>query len=256
MRVPQLLPSALLIAGLFAQAPAPLADLRERIELFRADRNDLDRRYDVPMSALRRERLRTFLRAQLAALDGLDFTTLGRDASIDWQLLHGHCRHDLDVLEREERQDGEVAPLLPFAPAITALGEQQRALQDQDPKAAATTLAQISQQVTAVEGELAAGKHDGIALPVARRALERLHALRRQLDAWFQFHDGYDPQFSWWARAPHHAAVEGLERWHKAVQQKLVDGRTGDASLVGDPIGEAALLHELEFERITYTPAE
>jgi uncharacterized protein (DUF885 family) len=95
-----------------------------------------------------------------------------------------------------------------------------------------------------------------VPITTARAATEALQRLHDTLAAWFRFHDGYDPMFSWWARAPYKDYDEAQQQWRKALLHRLVDGKTGDSTLVGQPIGEAALLAELQHERIPYTPAE
>jgi uncharacterized protein (DUF885 family) len=242
-------------AGLAAQA-APRADLRDTIERFAADWGDLHRRYDVPMSPARRARLEEVARQQLAGLDGLDFAGLSRDARIDWHLLHDHVEHELAQLALEARRDGEVAPLLPFAPAIVSLCEARRRLEPVVAADAAATLDGCQRQLTALHEQLGKGVFESLPLPVCHRAVDAASALRRALRGWFDFRGDYDPEFAFWLRTPWRELDAGLERWQTAVRQKLVDGRTGDSSLVGDPIGEVALLAELQHARIPYTPAE
>ena len=58
-----LLTSALALASLAAQQ----SELRQRIETFSADLADLNRRYDTPMSAERRDRLRRRFQDELRA---------------------------------------------------------------------------------------------------------------------------------------------------------------------------------------------
>jgi uncharacterized protein (DUF885 family) len=79
--------------------------------------------------------------------------------------------------------------------------------------------------------------------------------LRRALRTWFEYRDGYDPLFSWWVRAPFQAADTALGELQDALRARNTR-MAGDSSLVGDPIGEQALLRELAFEWIPYSPAE
>jgi hypothetical protein len=76
-----------------------------------------------------------------------------------------------------------------------------------------------------------------------------------RLRQWFEFRDGYDPQFSWWVKSPYTAADQALSEPARTTAR--AHGRQdGDSTLVGDPIGEASLQRELAFEWIPYTPAE
>ncbi|MCA8963524.1 MAG: DUF885 family protein [Planctomycetes bacterium] len=236
---------------LFAQQ-----DLRERIELFSADLADLNRRYDVPLSGERVDHLRARLQQEQRQLAALDFDALAHDARIDWLLLDQHVRTLLQRLDEEQRRDAAVADLLPFAAAIVRFGEAHRRMEADDPEAAAATVVQIaaacSGEATARLGEIAAA--DGGTQRLLRAA-DRTADLRRTLDRWFRFRDGYDPLFSWWVRAPFETAAKALLDYEQALR-RAVGSQAGDSSLVGAPIGEAALLRALQQEWIPYSPAE
>ncbi len=247
--------------GLLFLATSPVTllaqeGLRARIELFSADLADLNRRYDVPLSAERVEQLRQRLQQEQQQLDELDFETLAHDARVDWLLLGQHVRAELQRLDEEQRRDAQIADLLPFAAAIVRFGEAHRRLDGDDPQAAAAIVTAIA---GACDGDAVArlgavAKADGGTQRLLRAA-DRTAALRRTLDRWFRFRDGYDPAFSWWVRAPHEAAAKALLDYEQALR-RAVSSQAGDSSLVGAPIGEAALLRELQYEWIPYSPAE
>jgi len=246
----------LLLLSIAGAVPSQAStDLRERIELFSADLADLQRRYDVPMSGERRARLRARFEQEGRELAALDFEKLPRDARIDWLLLDNHVRRELQRLDEEVRRDGEIAELVPFAATITGLCEARRRMEDVEAKAAAETITGLASAIGAVRTGLREKDFEHLDLPVAARAVERMGELRRALRGWFEYRDGYDPLFSWWVRAPHQAAdaaLGSLQEELRARNAKLA----GDSTLVGDPIGEAALLRELGFEWIPYSPAE
>ena len=68
---------------------------------------------------------------------------------------------------------------------------------------------------------------------------------------------GYDPEFTWWTKAPYKKAHDSLEGYAKFLRERLLDHKEGrDAPIVGDPVGREALLTQLEAEMIPYTPEE
>jgi uncharacterized protein (DUF885 family) len=247
-----LFPILLFVSNAPAQAPS---DLRDRIEAFAADLADLGRRYDVPMSPERRARLRERNTDEQRALAALDFAGLSRDARVDWLLLDNHVRREIERLDEEARRDAELTLLESFAPALVALGEAQRRLEPVDGRAAADTLTAVQRGIAT---DRARNVQDVIPAhlgkPQLLRAAERLAALRRMLASWFQFHDGYDPQFSWWVRRPYTEVAEALDGYERELRNLVRGG--GDGSLVGDPIGAEALQRELAFDWIPYTPDE
>ncbi|MBI3721268.1 MAG: DUF885 family protein, partial [Fimbriimonas ginsengisoli] len=84
-----------------------------------------------------------------------------------------------------------------------------------------------------------------------------LDSLRDTLKNWFRFYNGYDPGFTWWDAAPYKAADESLEAYAVFLREKIVGVKPGDKeTIVGDPIGREALVSELAYEMIPYTPEE
>jgi uncharacterized protein (DUF885 family) len=90
---------------------------------------------------------------------------------------------------------------------------------------------------------------------VANRAATAVGALRSGLKAWQRFHDGYDPLFTWWVRAPYQAVDGALERYGRLLREKVA-GLADDDAILGDPIGRTALMDLLAYEMIPYTPEQ
>src|SRR5262249_299718 len=241
-----------------APAPAPAAGqpFEQQVRDCTADLRDLERRYDVPLSPARWQRLREYLRQKEAEVAAVDAALLSRDGRIDRWLLLDHLRHELARLDLEESRAREIAPLLPHGAPLIAACEARRRLEPVAGEAAAALLAAAAKALGDAAQKLAHGDLDAVPVTVARAADERLQQLHGAVRDWYRFHDGYDPSFTWWARAPWQEYDAGQERWRTAVRKRLVDDRTGDSRLVGERIGEQARLAELRHERIPYAPAE
>jgi uncharacterized protein (DUF885 family) len=127
---------------------------------------------------------------------------------------------------------------------------------------------------------------------VAFRAVNAINSLRGNLRNWYTFYHGYDPVFTWWNEQPYKEFDEALGAYASFISERLAGLRTstgsgqqqqggqrpggagqgagggqrpagaaparaGDTSdIIGDPIGRDALLSELQFEMIPYTPEE
>src|SRR5262249_10269920 len=144
----------------------------------------------------------------------------------------------------------------PHAAPLIAACEARRRLEPVAAEAAAALLTAAAKTLGDASPKLAHGDFDKVPVTVARAADERLQQLHGAVRDWYRFHDGYHPSFPWWARAPWQEYEAAQERWRTAVRKRLVDDRTGDSTLVGEPIGEQALLAELRHERIPCSPAE
>lgn len=273
MRIPQAAALALVAVTAIAAAPPTSAnaqstprnqagppnqpsELRQRIETFSADLADLNRRYDTPMSAERRDRLRRRFQEELRELEVLDFDVLGRDGRVDWLLLENHLKRELHALAEAQRRDQELHSLLPFAQEIVKLADARRKLQDVEARQTAETVDGIAKSASAVREGLARGDFDAAPAALRERAARRLSSLQRSLGRWFRYRDGYDPQFSWWVRAPHEAAKQAIDALGTALRTPVRGQDNVDRTLIGDPIGQDALQQALAFEWIRYTPSE
>jgi uncharacterized protein (DUF885 family) len=81
--------------------------------------------------------------------------------------------------------------------------------------------------------------------------------LRGTLKNWFGFHNGYDPVFTWWVGEPYKTVDQSLASYATFLREKVVGVKAGDeTAIIGDPIGREALMSELAYEMIPYTPEE
>lgn len=249
------------VAGLLAswakpQSPEPLQDLRDLTIAYQADLGDLQRRYDVPLSGERHARLQHYLETRQQELAELEAGDLGRDARIDCWLLQNDVARRLRRLQQSQRRQAETADLMPHAADLVRLCEARRRLEPIEGEAAAEQLQAARRHVEGLIEQLEGGGFDELPLPVVVRARDQLADLHRAVRSWFSFHDGYDPMFSWWVRTPWQRYETAQQQYRDALRGRLIDGRSDDASLIGDPIGKDALLAELAHEYIAYSPAE
>lgn len=240
------------------------SELRDVIERYLNDQDALGRRYDLEYSPARRAVLRAFYATWQTRLQAMPFDPLSQDGKVDYVLFRNQLEYEQRLLAREERQFADAAPLLPFAQTIADLHEARRRMEAIDPAKAAATLAQLAIDVQKVRGNVEAGlKPDsaaGALRPtkiVAYRAAAMIGTLRRSLDQWFRFYDGYDPLFTWWAKAPYQKADSALQGYITVLREKVVGARPSeDEPIVGLPIGRDALMEDLANQFIPYTPEE
>lgn len=259
--------SAFLAPGAVAEDDpfvGPLAPLIERpssemagaVDRWSADRNAVGRRYPFESSPARRDRLEKFAEAWRSRLKELDFDSLSLEGKVDYLLLDNELKADLARLDRNGRQAEEMAPLIPFSETITGALEARRRLEPLDAEAAADRLSRVKEQVDGALKAVEAHKREKtFSRPVAYRAAGAVDDLRSALGQWFRHYDGYDPLFSWWNRDPFKKADEALRDYAKALRETLAEMKDPDA-ILGDPIGRAGLLEDLEAEMIDYTPEE
>lgn len=92
---------------------------------------------------------------------------------------------------------------------------------------------------------------------IANRSARAVASLRDTLRRWYGYYNGYDPTFTWWCESPYKAADEALLKYQTYISTKLVGIAPDDkTTIIGDPIGREALIEELKFEMIPYSPEE
>lgn len=246
----------------FAWGADPAVDLnasamRPVVERYEADRAALQRRFRVSSPA-QRARFTTFQKEWLARVDALPFESYNQESRIDWLLLRNKIQRTLRQIEFRGQLEEETAALLPFRASIVGLEESRQRMEKVDAAGAAATLDGIRKQIEALrkslEAEMKASAPNGI---TANRASREVASLRRTMEHWYRFYSGYDPLFTWWAAVPYKSADGALDGYQKFLREKLVGVKPDDkTTVVGAPIGRAALLSELQAEMIPYTPEE
>ena len=242
------------------------SELRELVDRFVTDRDELLRFYDVEHSDLQMRRMGEFYAAWKQRLAAMPYEQLGTEGRVDWILLDRQIDYSQALLARARERKREMQPLLPFAEDIARLQESRRLMQPVDDQGSAATLDAMIKTVGKVqeglEAALKAREKDPKApgLPtkvVALRATESLASLRESLDDWYKFYNGYDPTFTWWTRASHDKLSGVLDDYAKFLKEKVVGIEPNkDEPIVGDPIGRAGLEAELTHEMIAYTPEQ
>jgi uncharacterized protein (DUF885 family) len=247
-----------------AELQKPASEVRGLIERFETDEQSLNRSLPVRSSSARRDRMKAFYSEWLSALNRVDFDRLGQDGKIDALLFKNHLDHELRRIEIETKRATEEAPLLPFTQAITDLEEARRRMEPLDSERTAALLTRLNKQIEEARKGVEAGlKPDGKTQPIkasktlANRAAGSVTNLRNTLRRWHTFYSGYDPVFTWWVGEPYKTVDQSLQNYANFLKERVVGVKPGDdTAIVGDPIGREALLSELAYEMIPYTPEE
>jgi uncharacterized protein (DUF885 family) len=199
----------------------------------------------------------------LSALEGLHFDAMSQDGKIDYLLFKNHLDSERRRLDIAAKYQAEILPLLPFALTIIDFEEARRRMQPVDSAQVAVTLNRLNKRIgdtrRAVELGLHADNPNGIKTTrtVANRAVGTLNALRDTLRSWFTFYNGYDPVFTWWVESPYKAVDQSLQNYATFLREKIVGVKADDEeAIIGNPIGREALMSELAYEMLPYTPEE
>ena len=252
--------SIILVTFLAMQASAQTTDpsaseMRFPLEKIQADLRVLRSKYTVPLSDVYQKRMEAFYHEWLNGLEKEPFDSMSHAGQVDYVLFKNNLRNDLKRLAQSKQKQDELLPILPFAKTIVRLEEAWQAMEPVEPQKVATTLNDLLKQIDEAKKAIEKGqKSDRV---VANRAVGTLQRLRRSFADWFGFYNGYDPMFSWWVSEPYKEVAKSLEEYTNLVRDKLVGIKPDDkTTIIGDPIGDAALHEELEDAMIPYSPSE
>jgi len=258
--------------------PATASELRDLVDRFSQDRQAIQRFYTIQGSTTRRERLWTFYDAWLAKLPAIRFDNLSLEGKVDYVLLRNRIEYERALLGREERVRRETGELVPFYDDVAGMQEERQRLAFVDADAAVSDIRRVAAKVDAVRARVAGGLTAPPA--VAVRAAEQVDLLNTALAQWFNFYNGYDPQFTAAVPAAYQSLKTALGDYAALLREKIAGlprgagqlsteaggrgGRGGAAPptrssegpIVGDPIGRDGLLEDLRGEMIAYTPEQ
>jgi uncharacterized protein (DUF885 family) len=245
------------------------SEMRFVLEQYAADRAALNRFYSIPISPTRLERMRQFFLSRQKALEGMNFEAMSQDGRIDYILFKNQLQYELRQIANQEKRIKEVTALMPFWKTIVNLEESRRKMAPINPGEIAGQLVELRQQVEQVRKAMETGlKTDAeaeikkVKKTLANRAANMIDNLRDILKNWFDFYNGFDPLFTWWVDEPYKKADQALQDYASFLREKIVGIKPGDgdteyeAPIIGDPIGREALLSELAYAMIPYTPEE
>jgi uncharacterized protein (DUF885 family) len=240
---------------------APPSRLRGAIENFSEDYGILNRFYSAQTSSNRRARLKQLNADWLALLNKQNFNALNHDEQIDYLLFKNYLEHEQREHDRRAKQMDEMSTLIPFARTISDLEDSRRRLEPVDSAKVAALLNELNKTINvnqkSIETALRDEKSPKVKRTVANRAAQTVVSLRGTLQRWFAFYNGYDPIFTWWNAEPYKAVDASLQGYQTFLLDKLVGIKPDDkTTIIGDPIGREALIQELEYEMIPYTPEE
>lgn len=245
------------VPSLDAMLGRPASEMRDMVARFGSDRRALGRRYDVENSPRRWATMAAFYRAWGSRLGDVPFDALGVGGRIDHVLLANLVNRELAQLRRDSIRFAEMLPVAPFLATIAELHERRRDLVRPDPARAASVLSAMTVTIDSLRTRLESTPAARPTRIVALRTAEALAEADQTLDRWYGFHAGYDPVFTWWLKQPWQQADSALARYRRFLRETVVGVRPGaDEPIVGDPIGRQALVEDLAFEMIPYSPEE
>ncbi|HMG76504.1 MAG TPA: DUF885 family protein [Pyrinomonadaceae bacterium] len=217
-----------------SEVNAPDSEMRPIIEYYVVDRGSLLRSYPMASSTVRRERFRKFYGDALERIQKLNFDSMGQEGKVDYLLFKNHLEHELRQLDIDEKQQAEIAPLIPFSKTIIDLEEARRRMEPIDSAKTAASLTSLKKQIDDTRKLVEAGLRTGaegadvikVKKTVAFRAIGAINSLKNSLRNWYTFYNGYDPLFTWWNEEPYKTLDQTLTTYAAFLSERVVGLRT------------------------------
>jgi hypothetical protein len=224
---------------------------REWIEEYTADVECLRRKYPLEATPLHRERMKRLYEDWQNRLSTVEEATLDTAGRVDLRLFRNRLTYELRCLGIAEAAQDRIARYLTFAPKLVALIGAQQRMERPDPVATAETLDAAVNEIAELKKTV---DHDAIDAFAAAAQVENL---QKALAEWHWYFDGYDPEFTWWVASPYEAVNRAIMEYATFLREEIVGLAPGDTSaIVGRPVGRQALMDDLAYEMIPYTPEE
>ncbi len=251
------------VAVPIANAQDSKSPIRGMIERYSADVQTLSHRFRLPLDSAATKRRLAVTGDWLVQLREQNFNRLDRVGKIDYLLLRSELEYQLQKLKLDSERDLQAAKLMPYAGRLVEFCKSREDVDTIKPVKVADMLDAVAKTV---ESELKAVRP--IADTVQRdeatqqrltalRASELIAALRNSLREAHGFYNGYDPQYSWWAKQPMERLLAAMEKHRIVIRERLVGVPDADQeTIIGLPIGDDGLKLELEHEWIAHEPAE
>lgn len=246
----------ILILFQFASLIAQATELAEMIQTYQADRGALSRLYTNPLSEEYFNRMEAFNKEYLQTLESFNYDSFSEDGKIDYVLFRNYLEKELAELNLDRRAFDEVKSVVTFGtPLYQFVADRRRAKQPLSQDLAAEWN-QVANEVSA-QLKLLASIPKYNSWQKADLAASAVESLQRTVKEAYDFYFDFDPEFTWWMPEPWGKLDKSLKTYASALREHYTNSVKDDGSgIIGKPIGREALLNQLAYEMIAYSPEE
>ena len=233
------------------------SEVHDLMENYRADWGSLSRFYFVDGSPERNERMQKFLQGYQEALHQINFDAISQNGKVDYLLFDNLLKRELNQWNREAKDYQIVAAYFQHLEGIYELEIKRRRGYALEGEKVAKQLNEITTKNQVYWQDLSSFPLlNHTQLKLAKRTIQ---GYQEALKSVFDFYNGYDPLFTWWVPEPYQQLISLLEDLSVKIESRantdLVPKDDG-SGIIGNPIGREAIIEELQFAMIPYTPEE
>lgn len=237
-------------------SPVKANDLIDVINTFEADKNALERMYNVEESEEYYKRFTAFYQESRNKIKTINFEELSRDSKIDYLLLKNLIRKEDYFLQQNYQAYKEVASVTDFAEDIYTFIKDRRRGRRPDAEELAKGFSKAGRDID-LRTEILK-KTPFRDWMQADKASKVAGSLENALEETYKFYYNYDPDFTWWMEKPYEEFSLKLKAYKEFLKTNYPEDSVKDdgSGIIGKPIGREAINESLEFEFIPYSPED
>ncbi len=220
----------------------PQNEFRAVAQRYQADRGNLSRYYNLPLSPEDYARFKSFDTEWLAAVRKIVPREFSEEGRAERDRLIESLERNLRQLRENATNQAELAPLLPFADVIIQLNVSRRRVEKVDAEKAAGVVDDLAKRVALARKSLESRVAGDTQVDLVRftpamfgRAADAVDTLRNNLKTWNGFYNDYDPLFTWWLAQPYKEADQALEAYAAALREKADKPEASSSEPPGPP---------------------
>jgi uncharacterized protein (DUF885 family) len=247
----------LTILLLFLSLSIFATDFNEVVSSYQADKGALQRKYPNPLSEVYFDRFTKFYAEARQDLNKLNFEALTKNQKVDYVLLRNQIDKSIYFHGLELKAFNEVKNVVVKAQPIYSFNENRKTgVKPTSDKLAAdfnTVEKEIRAEIVALKT-----KKTFESWQKAELAADIVKELIKATEESFKFYNEYNPEFYWWMQTPHKKLMKTFEEYEGFLRKHFSNTLVKDdgSGIIGKPLGREALLKDLSYEFIAYSPEQ
>ncbi|WMI65225.1 DUF885 family protein [Aestuariibaculum sp. YM273] len=241
---------------LFSISMINASELIDVINSYTADKRALEKAYLVKESDTYYNRLFEFYEAWDKQLKAINFSELSEEGKVDYILLDNLLEKETYKLTHKYKAFKKVVHVSDFAePLYTFINERKRGKEPESKKLAGD-FNTVKQKLTTKTEALKDSPFEN--WMEAEKAAGIISSLQYGLHEAYEFYFNYDPEFTWWVKDAYAELNDALKTYREFLMENYKKDSIKDdgSGIIGQPVGREALIKDLEFEFIPYSPEE
>ena len=232
-------------------------DFNEVVSSYQADKGALQRKYPNPLSEVYFDRFTKFYAEARQDMNKINFEALTKNQKVDYVLLRNQIDKSIYFHGLELKAFNEVKNVVVKAQPVYSFNENRKT--GVNPKSD-----KLAADFNLVEKEIRA---EIVALKTkktfeswqkAELAADIVKELIKATEESFKFYNEYNPEFYWWMQTPHKKLMKTFEEYEGLLRKHFSNTLVKDdgSGIIGKPLGREALLKDLSYEFIAYSPEQ